>query len=85
MEERRVRVGRQVDIEQGDNRLEALGVDDRPLLQRKCRRVEDEGKMRGAPERGPILELDRDRLALLRDVQEVRVAGEVDVIGKAET
>jgi hypothetical protein len=37
VEESRVRVRRQVDIEQGDDRLEALGVDDRPLLQRKCR------------------------------------------------
>src|ERR1700722_3885913 len=38
--------------------------------------------MRRAPERGPIFKLDRDRLALLRDVYEMRVAGEVDVVGK---
>src|ERR1700729_2740273 len=82
VEQRRVRVCRQVDIEQGDDRLEALGVDDGPLLQRKGRSVEDERKMRRTPERRPILELDGNRLALLGDVQEVRVAGQVYVIGK---
>ena len=82
VEERRVRVGLQIHIEQGDDRLEALRVDDRPLLQREGRSVEDEGKMRRAPERGPILKLDRDRLALLRDIYEMRVAGQVDVVGK---
>src|SRR3984957_16731176 len=40
--------------------------------------------MRRAPERGPILELNCDRFALLRDVQEMRVAGKVDVVGKQE-
>ena len=61
--------------------MEALSVYDRPLLQRKRQNVEDERKMRRAPERGPILELDGDCLALLRDVQEVRVAGQVNVVG----
>ena len=38
--------------------------------------------MRRAAKRGPILKLDRDRLALLRDVYEMRVAGQVDMVGK---
>src|ERR1700733_4836754 len=73
-------VGRQVDIEQSDDRLEALGVDDRPLLQRKGRSVEDERKMGGAAERGSILELDCDRFALLGDIQELCVACQVNVV-----
>ena len=35
VEERRVRLGLQIDIEQGDDGLVALRVDHRPLLQRK--------------------------------------------------
>src|ERR1700749_2523038 len=75
VEQGRVRIRLQVDIEQGDDRLKALGVNDGPLLQRKGRSVEDERKMRRAPERGPILELDRDGLALLGDVQDLGVFG----------
>src|SRR5580693_7567459 len=84
VEQRWVWVGRQVDVEQGDDRLEALGVDDRPLLQCKGRSVEDEGKMRRAAERGPVLKLNCDRLALLGDIQKVGVSGEVNVVGKQE-
>src|ERR1700677_4533073 len=38
--------------------------------------------MRRAAERGSILELDCDRFALLRDIQELCVAGQVNVVGK---
>ena len=62
VEQRRVGLGLQIDIEQGDDGLEALRVDHRPLLQRKGRSVEDEGKMRSAAERRLVLDLDRDRL-----------------------
>src|ERR1700691_792571 len=46
VKEGRIWVRLQVDIEQGDDRLEALGVDHRPLLERKGRCVEDQRKMR---------------------------------------
>src|ERR1700759_1839477 len=82
VEQGRVRIRLQVDIEQGDDRLKALGVNDGPLLQRKGRSVEDERKMCRASERGPILELDRNGLALLGDVQDLGVSGEVDVVGE---
>ena len=75
----------QIDIEQGDDRLEALRVDHRPLLERKGRSVEDERKMRRASERGPILELDRDRIALLGDVQEPACRGPSRCGRRAET
>src|SRR5271168_4336168 len=82
VEKRRVWPGRQIDIEQSDDRLKALRVNNRPLPQRKGRSVEDECKMRRAPERGPILDLDRDRIALLGDAQDACVAGHVNVVGK---
>ena len=82
MEERRVWLGLQIDIEQGDDSLEALRVDYRPLLQRKGRSIEDERKMRRAPERRPILDLDRDRVALLGDAQDPCVAGHINMVGK---
>jgi len=81
VKQRRVRIRRQIDVEQGDDRLETLRVDHRPLLERKCRSVEDEREVRRSPESGTIIKLDRDRLALLGDVQEPRVAGQVDVVG----
>ena len=37
-------------------------------------------KMRGAPERRPILDLDRNRIALLGDAQHSRVARQVNMV-----
>ena len=60
VEQRRVRLCRQVDVEQGDDRLEALRVDHRPLLEREGRGVENERNMRRAAKRRLVLDLDRD-------------------------
>ena len=48
------------------------------------RGVENERQMRRAAERRLVLDLDRDRIALLRDAEDPGVAGEVDVIGEQE-
>ena len=84
MEQRRIRLRGQIDIGQGDDCLEALGVDHRPLPQRIGRGVENERQMRRAAERRLVLDLDGDRIALLRDAKDPGVAGEVDVIGEQE-
>src|SRR5208282_6406160 len=50
VEQRRVRLGGEIEIEQGDDRLEALGVDHRPLPEGKGRGVKNEREMRRAAE-----------------------------------
>ena len=52
-------LGRQIDVEQGDDGLEALRVEDRPLLQREGRGIEHQRDLRRAAERRLVLDLDR--------------------------
>src|SRR5260370_10745895 len=60
MEERRIGLRLQIDVEQGHDRLEALRVDHRPLLERERHGVENELEMRRAAKRRLVLDLDRD-------------------------
>src|SRR5580658_32903 len=58
VEQRRVRLRGQIEIEQGDHCLEALRVDHGPLPQGEGRSVENERKMRCAAKRRSVLDLD---------------------------